>query len=140
MCLHPAPGASHRNVLGHVGAAWRGDAPLESGLPGGPSPVTSGPVGSSETPVSHPKSPLSSVVFLQKHSEKCFGKMIPFWVSIGHSTSVASDTLVGLKQWFSSRSETLGTAGEEGQVGGLSAPIPASFSSNHLGKINFEKE
>ena len=46
-------------------------------LPQCPSPVTSGPLGSSETPISHPKTSLPSVVFLQKHSEKCFGEKDP---------------------------------------------------------------
>lgn len=67
----------------------------------------------------------------------------PLWVSTDHSTSMASDTLAGLQQWFSSHSETfrgIGTVGEEGQVGELSVPTPAWFSSDRLGKIYFEKE
>lgn len=51
--------------------------PWSQGCPAGPSPVTSGLTGSSETPVFHPKTSAPSVVFSQKHSEKCFGKMTP---------------------------------------------------------------
>lgn len=49
----------------------------------------------------------------------------PLWVSTDHSTSMASDTLAGLQQWFSSHSETfrgIGTVGEEGQAGSSQSP------------------
>lgn len=51
--------------------------PWSQGCPAGPSPVTSSLTGSSETPVFHPKTSAPSVVFSQKHSKKCLGKMTP---------------------------------------------------------------